>query len=373
MMILDVLNELVFWGLAVIVFFQLIYYWFFYIRLAFWKENVGDSAKKAVSVVICAKNEYQNLKENLPLILSQDYPEFEVVVVNDGSDDESHFLLDDLARKNSHLKVVHLKENVNFYKGKKLALAVGIKSASYDTLLLTDADCKPLSKDWISLMQSQFTSGKQIVLGYGAYQKKNGFLNKLIRFETLVTAMRYMSRAMAGKPYMGVGRNLMYSKKLFYQAGGFAAHYKVISGDDDLFVNQVATKSNTAIQLVPASFTESKPKESFKTWFFQKKRHMAAGSYYKGSHKLVLGFEALINLLFYVFAVAALISLFRWEYVIGILFLKYVSYFFSIYYAANRMNEKELLLYSPLFDLIFAFLNPVFTISNLVAKKNKWK
>lgn len=367
------LQEIVFWSLAGIVFFQVFYQWFFYSRMAFARAVQQQGQKKPVSVVVCARDEEDNLRTLLPLLLTQDYPQYEVVVVNDGSQDETEYLLEDLKRTHPHLKVVNLKENVNFFKGKKLALAVGIKSASYDTLLLTDADCVPQGKDWISMMEAKFTDGKRIVLGYGGYHKEKGFLNKLIRFDTLITASRYMSFAMAGVPYMGVGRNMAYSKKLFYEAGGFASHYKIMSGDDDLFVNQVAKGKNTAVQFLPGSFTYSKPKKRFMDWFRQKKRHLTTGRYYKGHHKFLLGLEALLQPLFYVAAIWAILLFFRWEIVIGIIAFKYLSYLLVLYYTAKRVNERELFLYSPLFDLLFAFLNPIFAISNMVVKTNKWK
>lgn len=356
----------------------LFYYGYYYSRVAFYREGKKplNQTFPPVSVVICAKDEYENLKKNLPLILKQDYPNFEVVLVNDFSQDDSYFLLKELQEKHAHFNVIHLRENVNFFKGKKLALALGIKAAKNEWVLLTDADCAPASNQWIKNMAACFDNQTQIVLGYGGYDKRPGFLSKLIRFDTLQIALQYMGFALGGKPFMGVGRNLAYRKDLFFRQGGFTSHYKINSGDDDLFVNKAATKANTRVALHPDSFTYSAPKTTFRSWFLQKKRHLSTGVYYKFADKIKLGLLAVSNTFFYI---AFLVSLYvaqssqalmiAW----GIFAIKMFSLILFHYYACKRFNEKKLFLYSPIFDLIFVLLNPVFALSNLVYRKNKWK
>jgi len=232
---------------------QIYYHWIYFRRLAFFKEQDIQNEELPVSIVVCARNEYENLRKNLPLLLNQDYPYFEVVVVDDSSDDDTTELLNSFDKKYGNLKVFKLERNLNFFKGKKFPLALGIKSATYDIILLTDADCRPASDKWIRKMQANFKSGTDIVLGYGAYEKKGNFLNKLIRFDTFHIALQYLSLALAGKTYMGVGRNLSYRKSVFNQQKGFSGHYQIISGDDDLFISSVATKTNTRIEVTPES------------------------------------------------------------------------------------------------------------------------
>jgi len=369
-------------SLYVLIFFTVVilfnYLWY-YSRLAFGSRKEikpESSAAQPVSVVICARNEYHNLEKNLLIILEQDYPIFEVIVVNDFSEDESYFLLKSLSEKYNYLKVVNLRENVNFFEGKKLALAVGIKSARYETVLLTDADCKPAGKNWIKSMMAAFDEKTEIVLGYGPYRKTRGFLDKLIRFDTLTIAMQYMGYALAGKPYMGVGRNLAYKKDLFFKSGGFSSHYKISSGDDDLFINKAANKRNTRIVTDPESFTFSEPKKTFSEWFKQKKRHLSTGKYYKPGDKFRLGLLALSNTMFYVALIVFLaiaqssLSLYI---ALAVFLVKLLTQLLIFYYAGKKLKEAKLFLYSPIFDMIFAFLNPVFAISNLFYRKNKWK
>ncbi|MFW5792775.1 MAG: glycosyltransferase [Bacteroidota bacterium] len=361
--------------LAIIQFFYLAY---FFARFAFYKKKQADKqlVEHPVSVVICAKNEYHNLEKNLPLILDQNYSNYEVVVVNDCSNDDSDLLLKSFEKKYSKLKIVHLRENVNFFSGKKLALSVGIKSASNEIVLLTDADCKPSGKDWITNMQKHFDNGTEIVLGYSGYNKEPGFLNMLIRFDTVSIAMQYFGYALAGLPYMGVGRNMAYKKSLFYKAKGFTSHYRVKSGDDDIFINQTATNKNTKIEIAKSSHTYSNPKKSFTKWFLQKKRHMTSGKYYKKRHKFLLGLFSVSQFLFFVsfIALAIILEAHLFVLIAGATVILRWAFLLLLYYSACRkLNELKLFLYSPIFEIIFLLLNPIFIISNLIFKGNKWK
>jgi cellulose synthase/poly-beta-1,6-N-acetylglucosamine synthase-like glycosyltransferase len=206
---------------------QLVYFLGIFSNFSFSrKKKIAERGRQqSVSVVICARNEYYSLERNLPHILEQDYPDFEVVLVNDDSDDDTKDLLNDFSRRYQHLTVINVQKSNNFFKGKKFPLALGIKSAKNDLILLTDADCKPVDKNWIRSMQQQFSNPNvKIVLGYGGYQVTKGFLNKLIQFDTLMIALQYFSFAKTGIPYMGVGRNLAYRKSLFIEKKGFVNH-----------------------------------------------------------------------------------------------------------------------------------------------------
>ncbi len=370
------------WGFIVLItlfictFIQLIYHWFFLSRLIFHREkktNGQASKKEPISVIICAKNEDSNLEKHLPLILEQKYSDYEVVVVNDNSKDNTENILEQFKQKYNNLNVVNLKNSVTFFKGKKLPLSVGIKTAKNNTLIFTDADCRPSSPYWLNNIQSHFSNGTELVLGYGGYEKKKGFLNSFIRFDALTVAMNYFSFALAGIPYMGVGRNLAYKKNLFFKAGGFTSHYKLESGDDDLFVNQVANSKNTALEINPKSITLSLPKTSFKNWLLQKKRHFSTGKHYKKRHKLLLGLFGASNFIFYVSLTFILFFTNFWFWGLLLLIIKMLSLMVNYYFSSKKFNEKLLFLYSPIFDIIFALLNPVIIVSDLLYKKNKWK
>lgn len=253
---------------------------------------------------------------------------------------------------------------------------MGIKSAKNELLLLTDADCRPATKQWIKSIVRHYSGSPDIVLGYGAYEKTPGFLNKLIRFDTMIVALQYLGMALAGKPYMGVGRNLSYNRKLFFQAKGFTSHYKIMSGDDDIFINQVATSSNCAVEISPDSHTISIAKKDFSSWFKQKSRHMTTGSHYKKNHKVILGIFAISQILFYPLFVALLFFSYP-KYLLpaalAIFIIRTMCLMIIVKYASMRLNETKLFLYSPLLDGAMTFLNLMFSFSALFVRRSKWK
>ena len=261
-----------------------------------------------VSVVICARDEAHNLAHNLPGVLVQEYSTtHEIVLVNDNSEDETKYLVEEFKKSFKNLNPVTLTQEAKMISGKKFPLSIGIKSAKNETLLLTDADCVPASEHWMRLMQDGYKEGTEIVLGYGAYKKRPGLINKLIRFETFQTALQYFSYALAGVPYMGVGRNLSYKKDVFLRNKGFSSINQIPSGDDDLFINQVANSKNTAIVIDHDAHTLSEPKKTFNEWMNQKYRHYTTSKYYKKSHAFLLGLYAISQFLVYPLLIAALI------------------------------------------------------------------
>jgi glycosyltransferase involved in cell wall biosynthesis len=354
---------------------QLFYYGYFFLKFLRYRDPVSDVVPGGVSVVICARNEYHKLKENLPLILNQNYPDFEVVVVNHASEDDTAFLLASLSEQHPNLKTVEIRENLNFFDGKKFPLSIGIKSATHELVLLTDADCRPVSQDWIRLMANGFSKEKDIVLGYGAYESSKSLLNRLIRFDTVHIALQYFSYALAGIPYMGVGRNMAYRKSLFYENKGFISHYTVHSGDDDLFINRASTRKNTRIVLDQASFTVSQPKKTFGEWWIQKKRHVSTAKYYRRIHQLLLGLYSSTTFLFYTFFILAILFSSNYS-IFAVLFLFVVRLAFQLFIfrkTLKKLKEKGIWLLAPFFELLLILINSALTVSVFMTKNTKWK
>jgi glycosyltransferase involved in cell wall biosynthesis len=286
---------------------QLIYYWVVFAR-SLAKPKVYPESKEGVSVIICARNNKDFLAQNLESVLNQDHHNFEVIVVNDGSTDGTIDYLDNLAKSNSKLKVLHLDIDERFHRGKKFAQTIGIKAAENELLVFTDADCQPSSNQWLATISSHMTTKKSIVLGVGNYRRKASVTNWIIQLETFHSSMLYVNFALAKMPYMGVGRNLSYKRSLFFEVKGFASHQHLLSGDDDLFVNETATTSNVAVCLDPNAFTVSEPKLTFGQWITQKKRHYSTGKMYKFSHRLLLAIYSFSLLLYYVLGVLAVLD-----------------------------------------------------------------
>ncbi len=356
---------------------QMVYYWGMFSKLAFYKKQPPALTEQPpVSVVMAARNEYHHLKENLPALLEQKYPDFEVVVVNHASHDETAGYLKQLQNVYPHLKVVNIEKDLNFFHGKKFPLSIGIKSAAHDILLLTDADCRPASSFWISRMVSHYRPGVEVVIGYGPYRKEKGFLNRLIRYDTFVVALQYLSFALAGKPYMGVGRNLSYRKPLFLKNKGFIAHYHVASGDDDLFINAVATGANTRTELHPESFVYSEPKHRFGEWLRQKRRHLTTGKKYKPRFQFLLGAFGLSQAVYWItfpvlLAVSADAAVFY--FVLGGVVVRLFTRAFLHKKILGRLQEKQIFLFSLLWEPFHLVLMMVTGFWGLFTKQTQWK
>lgn len=358
----------------VIIAFQFIYYIGIFSRFAFAKPKTGTPKNIPISVIVCAKNEEENVKEFIPILAQQDYPTFELVLIDDASSDETLEVFETFEAQYPNIKLVKVKNNEAFWGNKKYALTLGIKAAKYEHLLFTDADCFPLTKDWISSMAAHFDNKNKIVLGYGGYIKIAGsFLNKIIRYETVLTAMQYFSWAKIGQPYMGVGRNLAYKKEVFFNVNGFINHIQIRSGDDDLFINQTANKDNTTIAYEPSSFTYSQPKTTFGEWFKQKRRHVATAQHYKMKDQIQLGLFFFIQLSFFVVAPILLAFQHQWIIVSILVVFRYLMCWTTIGCAAQKLKEKDLIFWYPILEFWLIFTQINIFISNIFSKPVHWK
>lgn len=267
-------------------------------RLAFWKAPLPHPEQPAVSVVVCARNELANLKKHLPLWLEQDYPHFELLLVDDGSSDGSADFLQ--AYAHSRLRYLRIDDKPKELRGKKYALSKGIEAAQHNWLLLTDADCRPASANWIKEMMAARAKHSDLVLGYGPYEAvPSKSLSLAVAYETSYAATQYLSLALWGLPYMGVGRNLLYHRLFYEKVKGFSSHWDIASGDDDLLVSAAAEGRKTAICLSPDSFCYSAPPQSWGAWRKQKSRHLSSSGRYKSWQKLILGSIAMSHFGFY--------------------------------------------------------------------------
>lgn len=352
---------------------QLLYTVLIYGRLAFYNEkNVDGGARYGVSIIIAARNESENIFRNLPFILEQDYPEFEVIVVNHQSIDDSEYILDAYSKQYPHLKIIKVERSQHLKYGKKLPLTIGIKGAKYEHILLTDADCKPAGNQWIRSMMARFNNEKQIVLGYGPFHKTNSLLNRVIRFDTAWIAMSYFSMARAGMPYMGIGRNLAYTKTAFNAVSGFKSHYALSSGDDDLFIQEAAKKKNFTINLDPESYCYSPAASTWSAWFKQKSRHYTTSARYKVIKKGMLGIYPLSLLIVTGTFVSLLFNKeFIWLTLTLYLILLTVKWI-VLGKAFRKLREKSFVALMPFLDIAYAILIPVMYYAIDKTDKNKW-
>ena len=342
-MLPEIVGIILFYAFCAVSAIQVFYYLFFFSRLAFYKEaSKTETQENPVSVIVCARDEAENLARNLPGILVQEYPTtHELVVVNDNSLDDGRYVIDELKKSFKHINHIHLTQEAKLITGKKFPLSMGIRAAKYETLLLTDADCIPASEHWIHKMQGAYGPNTEIVLGYGPYNKRPGILNKLIRFETFHTALQYFSYSLAGIPYMGVGRNLSYKKEIFLKNKGFSSINQIPSGDDDLFINQVANAKNTAIMIDPDTFTYSEARKKWSEWMVQKYRHYTTSRYYRPLHQFLLGLYSTTLFFYYPLLILSAVF-FNWQIPLSVFGGRFLIQAVVYYRAMHKLKEADL-------------------------------
>jgi cellulose synthase/poly-beta-1,6-N-acetylglucosamine synthase-like glycosyltransferase len=377
-----------FWLLLATVLLQLYYaayyFWPFATRPAEAPADVPGSDQQPVSIVVCARNELENLRRLLPLLLQQDYPGgFEVVLIDDRSYDETQLYAQQLAQYYPEkFRLVTVDRTPDGFAPKKYALTLGIKAAKHPRLLFTDADCIPATNQWLRLMQRGFQKplpsrggvSADLVIGFSAYDEQPGFLNRLIRFETLLTATQYLSFAWRGKPYMGVGRNLAYSRATFNATKGFASHIRQLSGDDDLLVQDaVALGCRAAVVADASAHTLSEAPATWTHWWRQKRRHLSAGRRYRLPDRLRIGTFMAANGLFYLTTICLLIFRENWVPLITLWAAR--TLFVAAVYArlSRRLQQAIPIGWLPVLDIVYFFYYFALGVSLTFNRALRWK
>lgn len=371
-----------FFGIGVII--QLIYLLVIFGRTAWFKSFTKSSKnqipEEGVTVLVAAHNEFQNLKVLIPKLFEQDYPKFDVMIVNDRSTDRTKRLLEEMMEIYPKLRSVTVKYTPNHVTSKKFALTLGIKVAKNDVILLTDADCIPNSDQWIRKMTAPVREeGKTFAIGFSGYQKESGMLNRWIQFETILTALFYFSFGLWKAPFMGIGRNLSYRKSFFMDVKAFKGIWHLEGGDDDLFVNQYATGSNTAMVIDPSAMTLSIPKSNWSDYLIQKKRHLHAGKFYRGEDKRKIGLFSLSHALFWLGGFGLLVYfgiIQSWEQfsvVFGIILLRSLLMWRVFASASKKIQGSSNQLNTWINDLIYLGYFWILGTVSYQAKDIKWK
>jgi len=359
--------------LIILATYQIFHWLFFYLRILIYKPKQTENTNEPVSIIIAARNEADNLQKNIPHFCKQKYPDYQVIVVNDASSDDSEMVLAQLKQQYSNLYYTSIPQDQTFFHSKKTALMVGIKAAKTELLVFSDADCCPASENWLSSIVKNFESNIDIIIGYGPYKQQKGLLDKIIRSETVLIAMQYLSFALAKIPYMAVGRNMAYRKSFFEKNKGFSQHINLLSGSDDLFVNQNANSKNIKVEISPESFTYSNQSKTFSEFFKQKIRHLTTSKYYKFKHKFLLAFEAFTRVFFFAMAIFFTLIPDYIHFSIAFLLTRMILSTTIMYLINKKLNEKNLIH----IQIIYEIFQPIFNFILLIFARRKkeflWK
>ena len=348
----------------------LMIYWFvILIKTLTFKPSSKKS--QSVSVIVCTHNELSNLKKLIPSLLSQNHPDFEVIIVDDRSDDGTYdFLLENQSDQLKFARVDQVHDHIN---AKKFALTMGIKAAKHDILLFTDADCTPNNSNWINEMTGSFNQDTEFTLGISPYSQSKGLLGQFIQFETHWTAMNYIGFALAGNPYMGVGRNIAYRKSTFLDHKGFSKIQHITGGDDDLLVNDLAHKRNTKVVMGADSLTFSLPKQTWSEYLKQKTRHWSVGKYYRLKDKFLLGLQNYANLVFWLALIILAVQANNYIIPAGMLIFRMLFITILVNLTSKKFGYRMNIWLVPMMDILYVFYASIFGTIALFTKKVKWK
>lgn len=333
------------------------------------QNEIQEGEAPGITVIITSHNESEYLQENLETVLQQDYPNFEVIVVNCGSTDETDMVIKRFQQTYSNLYQTFIPANAEDVNLKKLAITIGIKAAKNDILLFTEPYCHPKSARWISSYAHKFAEGNSIVLGYCKIAIPNRlFMRQFILFDNMLHSLKYLSFAIMGKPFMGIGRNMAYRKELFYANKGFSDILNIDGGEDDLFINRIATKQHTSVLLSADSMTETTIVDKLSVWKRLKAKYMQTKKYYHGSANFFLGIETWSKYLFYLASIILLVwTILTSQYIIAgalvtLFILRYIIALVQLNRASNLLGSCKL-------HINLLFLELFQPINNLRLKK----
>ena len=354
-----------------VVLIELLYYYVIYARFSFTKKKSQKYMyQPPVSIVMVAKDAAGVLLRTLPKFLNQQYDNFEVVVVDDNSQDDTRLLVVEYQQQYRNLKLVELDTAVTTIRGEKFAISMGVRCATHPYLVITDPEYAPTSTHWLEKMAGNFENDRQIVLGYSTFEKKRSPFNRLLHFDNLVGAMQYFSLAQIHSTYRGDIKNLGITQQIFTQQRGFASHNHIRYGEEDIFISRAADRSNTAIEFSPDAVTVLQRNVRFNKWLDHKQGLYYTRHFNSLKNRLLLGTCAVVNLLFYVGLVLAIVfsigNVLLLSVTAGIFAVKVLSQYLVFGFAAKKLNERQVIPGLLVYDLIFAVLNPLYYLDALI-------
>ena len=356
---------------------QFHYYIFTYGRIPGYKNNRRAAEMEdepPVSVVVPLFSEdYSFVEERLPLILAQNYPDFEVVIVYVGHDSDFY---EDLARlKQSFPQITTTKIQLDprFPISRKMALNVGIKSAHYECMVFTSTDAVPQTDRWLSLMAKGFMRG-EIVVGYCGVERRKGFANYMMRTGRMMQSAAWIARAVQRRAYRGTLHNYGFTKRIYFGANGFS-HLNMNIGEDDLFMQRVMTRDNVSVILSPRATLREKTWGGMGWWMSQLRYYGSAFRFYPQAVRTYVGWELWSRVLFFATAVCAL-AVMPLEYKIAALTLvivRYVAVALEVRRVARRLGESGIMGRYFIYDLLSPLWAAVLWVMLLRRDDRVWR
>jgi glycosyltransferase involved in cell wall biosynthesis len=361
--------SVIFYAFVACTVIQFIYYLVFSSFLFGHKKLKKEIKETPVSIIVYSKNQSKELQNFLPLILDQDFFQFEIILINNASIDNTSDIVEALEKKHDNLKLLNVENNEAFWGSKKYALTLAIKASKYDNLLFTDVNSTIVSKHWVSEMSCKLSADKKIVLGYKKYQKENSLTNLIIRFEQLLTAIKCFGFTKIGSSFMAFGDNFAYHKSEFFRVNGYINHMKISAGEDDLFIKDASNSKNTSFSISENSFIEKAAPTSFLKWFSNKKKEIIITKNYKFKHRFLLKFFTFSKILFYILA-TVLFFTHPYQIILSITLSYFLLQYIVIGISAKKLKEPQIIFFLPFLEIGLLLIQISIFSANLISKPN---
>jgi cellulose synthase/poly-beta-1,6-N-acetylglucosamine synthase-like glycosyltransferase len=223
-----------------------------------------------LTVIVCAKDEEQNIERCIRSILDQDYPKdkFSIIAVNDRSDDKTGEILDSLSTENEQVKVLHLSTCPPGASPKKNAISHAIKICETEYVVATDADTQHMSK-WLQTYGSMCYEKLGAATGICLY-KKDEYKSKweenwqsMQTIENLSYSLVIAGAMVNGFAITAHGGNMLFRKDLFIDDN--ALKKNIVTGDDsDIVYEAQRRKLDVAFNAHPESLVKVVPEDRIK-------------------------------------------------------------------------------------------------------------
>lgn len=345
------------------------------IILAGKREGIAnEKAMQPVSVILTARNEEENLKRILPQLLQFVNIEYEVVAVDDYSQDNTFTVLGAFNHKFSHLKISSLNEETRF--SIKLAQNIALKSAKNDWVLIAPVSAANFEKDWLmSFAGNTTTSNRNLLISYSSIKPEKGYYNSLLRIENFMQHIKSAGFILNKVPFVYHEDNIAFKKDQYFALGGFGFNVKEHYANLELIVNSFIKKHSTVVlfnQETKLIKEENATRESYVELLYKSFRiehHLVSWK------KIILRLEELTSLLFLPLLILLLsIKLALWPLVTVLLGLLFLTQIVTIKLLLNRLNERKIFISSLLYGLFMPYIKPFYRwLFSKHNRKNKWR
>lgn len=346
---------------------HLIYQLFYIFRFNKIKKQTSDNKLQAISIVICSKNNAEDLKENLPYFLEQDYPNYEVIVVNDGCVDDTDIVIKALQNKYDHLRTTRIPLDERFSHNKKLAQTIGIKGAKNENIIFSNPNCKPASKLWLQNLAKNWD--KSVHIGYSNFENQKKFGTNLLKNDILKRWTKAICFSSTGKTYYGNGNNMGYLKEDFFANKGFAKHSQFEAGYDHLMAYRLSKKSGSSTYISPESKVFLPTRNPFEIWANEQKYYYQSRKYISKKIKFLLDLDSTSHFFLYLSMVFCLI--FTNLYLITALVFLTCIFIAGIRFKiiSSNLKEENLFLSSYICGMIIPLWKVSYYFKSLIQRK----